>query len=266
MIQLQQNDHGTWVREAQRLLGLAGFPIVNDGIFGAATTQVVKEFQQKKQLATDGKINDATWLALGWQNNTAEKRLKDEDFTAIAARLGVEVAAIRAVCEVESRGKGFLADGRPKILFEGHIFWSELKKRGKDPLQFATSNEDILFPKWNKDSYKGNELEYDRLSRAQSIDFDAALASASWGTFQIMGFNFKACGYQSIPLYVNSCYPSEGEHLKAFAGFITSARLVTHLKNKDWSAFANGYNGPAYKQNQYDAKLAAAYSKYATTG
>ncbi|TWH25864.1 MULTISPECIES: N-acetylmuramidase domain-containing protein [unclassified Aminobacter] len=30
----------------------------------------------------------------------------------------------------------------------------------------------------------------------------------------------------------------------------------------DWAAFARGYNGPAYRRNRYDTKLAAAYAIY----
>ena len=48
--------------------------------------------------------------------------LGPNDITAAAAALQCEPGAVRAVCDVESAGGGFLADGRPKILFEAHIF------------------------------------------------------------------------------------------------------------------------------------------------
>lgn len=262
MIPLERNNIGPWVWEAQRLLIHAGSSITNNGIFNELMEQAVKNFQQQKKLNISGKIDDITWKTLGWTDSANGRSLKEADITSIATQLGVEVPAIKAVYEVESKGSGFLPDGRPKILFEGHIFWAQLKKRGKDPIQFSNSNEDILFPKWTKAYYKGNALEYERLSRAKSIDYEAALASASWGTFQIMGFNYKACGHDSILNYINSCYSSEGEHLKAFANFITSVGLLTYLKNKDWAAFAKGYNGAEYKQNNYDGKLATAYAKY----
>lgn len=262
MILLEQNTKGSWVREAQRLLAQAGFNIKNTGVFDAVMEQTVNTFQQQKQLPVTGKIDTATWGALGWDTNTTARGLKPEDITAVAEKLGVEVAAIKAVYEVESRGSGFLPDGRPKILFEGHIFWAQLKKAGKNPEQFTAGNEDILFPKWTKEYYKGNALEYERLNRAQNIDHAAALAAASWGTFQIMGFNYPACGYGSVQAYVDGCYKSEGNHLMAFASFITAAGLVVHLKNKNWAAFAKGYNGPAYAQNSYDTKLASAYKRH----
>ena len=53
---------------------------------------------------------------------TIQTELTDEDFKRAAATLNVEVAAVRAVAEVEAAGRGFLADGRPQILYEAHIF------------------------------------------------------------------------------------------------------------------------------------------------
>src|SRR5690606_34779310 len=52
-------------------------------------------------------------------------RLSMADYQRAASALGVDVATVRAVADVESSGGGFLADGRPKILFERHIFARE---------------------------------------------------------------------------------------------------------------------------------------------
>jgi hypothetical protein len=263
---LKRNDSGAWVRELQKLLITAGFPLSNTGTLDPPTEDAVKEFQRRHQLLPDGIVNGTTWNALGWNGSVEEKQLKEADIVAVANDLRVEVPSIKAVFEVEARGKGFLSDGRPKILFEGHIFWSQLRKRGKDPAAFAPAHPDILYPRWTKEHYKGGVAEYDRLSRAQGIEPDAALASASWGTFQIMGFNYKLCGYNSVAAFVESNYRNEGEHLKAFASFVSSAGLLTALQRKDWPAFARGYNGPEYAQNKYDSKLAAAYAKHAVAG
>ena len=34
------------------------------------------------------------------------------------------------------------------------------------------------------------------------------------------------------------------------------------LQKQDWATFAKLYNGPAYKKNNYDSKLANAYARY----
>jgi hypothetical protein len=190
------------------------------------------------------------------------KTLTDQNINDTANLLGIEPACIKAVLTVESKGKGFLDNGMPIILFEGHIFWSQLKKLNIDPNTIVKGNEDILYPKWTKQFYKGGVQEYNRLNRAKAINEIAALSSTSWGLFQIMGFNFKTCGFTDVKSYVNSMYISELEQLKAFGCFIKASGWIGKLQNKDWAGFAKCYNGPDYAQNQYDIKLQNAYNKF----
>jgi len=77
----------------------------------------------------------------------------------------VETETIKAVAEVESSGDGFLASGHPKILFEPHVFWKELKKRGVNPTLIAGSS-DILYEKWGSLPYGKNSAQPERLKRA----------------------------------------------------------------------------------------------------
>lgn len=191
-------------------------------------------------------------------------RLIDEDFTQVAELLGCEPAALKAVQQVETGGRGgFFSPGRPAILFEGHIFWTRLKKRGSNPEDYVKGNENILYPKWEKGHYKGGIGEYDRLEQARKINREAADASASWGMFQIMGFNYAACGEESIESFVRSMCESEFKQLLLTANFIKkNSQMLQALQARDWAVFAKCYNGPAYAQNRYDVKLEAAYQKY----
>jgi len=184
------------------------------------------------------------------------KALTDTDFKEAADSIGCTVAVVKAVKEVESNGKGFLPDGQPAILFEAHKF-SEFTNG-----QYDRSHPTISSSRWNKRLYKGGVAEHVRLVNASALNRDAALKSASWGLFQIMGFNWRLCGYSSLQAFINAMYRSEGEQLKAFIGFVKSQRLDRHLRNLNWAKFAEGYNGSAYKENKYDTKLAAAYKKY----
>jgi len=204
---------------------------------------LVKEFPQVKELEES-------------------KKLSDEIIKETAKDLGVDAAALKAVVKVESAGSGFLSDGRPKILFEGHVFWRELKKRNVDPMQYAQGNPEILYEHWTKKYYRGKEGEYDRLERAKLINQEAALCSASWGLFQIMGFNYKAAGFDTVHSFVEAQHKDEGEHLRAFCNFIKHEKILSHLKNRNWAEFARRYNGPAYKKNRYDDKIAMAYQQY----
>lgn len=191
-------------------------------------------------------------------------RLIDEDFTQVAELLGCEPAALKAVQQVETGGRGgFFSPGRPAILFEGHVFWTQLKKRGSNPEDYVKGNENILYPKWEKGHYKGGIGEYDRLEQARKINREAADASASWGMFQIMGFNYAACGEESIESFVRSMCESEFKQLLLTANFIKkNSQMLQALQARDWAVFAKCYNGPAYAQNRYDVKLEAAYQKY----
>ena len=65
-------------------------------------------------------------------------------------------------------GAGFLGL-RPKLLFEGHVFWRLLRDSGKDAATLAHGNEDILFEKWTSAHYRGGLAEStERLERAGS--------------------------------------------------------------------------------------------------
>lgn len=190
-------------------------------------------------------------------------KLTEQDLQYIAEKLQVEVAALKAVQQVETGGRGgFLAPGKPVILFEGHIFWRRLKEKGMNPESYACGNEDILYPKWEKRYYKGGIREYDRLEKARNIDREAADASTSWGMFQIMGANYVVCGCSSVEEFVRAMCESEKKQLELAAEFIKRGGMLSALQNKNWAEFARQYNGAAYRENMYDRKLEKTYIKY----
>lgn len=180
--------------------------------------------------------------------------ISEAAFKQAASVLKCEVAAIKAVDSVESRGGGFLSTGEIKILFEPHIFWKLLKEAGKTPVV-----SDICYPKWNTRPYGKESQQHGRLQKAVLINRDIALMSASWGRFQIMGFNYKLCGCKTIQEFINRMSKSEEEQLLLFVNYIKSVRLDDELINLDWLGFALQYNGPLYWKNNYNGKLAKAY-------
>lgn len=182
-------------------------------------------------------------------------KLTEADWIDAAQRLEVPVAAIKAVAEVEAPGAGFLPSGEPRILFERHKFSQHT--RGK----YDESHPDISHPKWG--GYGSEGSQHDRLAKAANLDRDAALKSASWGRFQILGENWKQAGAASLQDFINAMYASERGQLLAFVAFILNdKRLHKSLKAKDWQTFARIYNGPSYAKNRYDIKLAEAYQKW----
>lgn len=183
--------------------------------------------------------------------------ISETAFREAAQRLGCEVAAIKAVAKVEANGGGFDKDGMPKILFEAHHF---SRLTGK---KYNASYPAISSTSWNRSLYARSNLgEHKRLALAADIDRDAALKSASWGMFQILGSNWKVCGYDSLQDFINAMYVSEDKHLEAFCGFVEGNKLTDFLRTKNWAKFAARYNGPSYRANKYDEKMAAAYREF----
>ena len=184
------------------------------------------------------------------------KLLTESDYILASQALNVEIAVVKAVADVESRGSGFLESGKPKILFEGHKF-SKFTQRIYD-----SAYPTISYKKWTREHYIGGEGEYERFFIASTLDSNSALMSTSWGKFQIMGFNFGVCGYNNVVSFVHDMELSEGLQLLAFVKFIENSNLAKYLRKKQWAKFARRYNGKGYKKNKYDTKLANAYKKY----
>jgi LysM repeat protein len=156
-------------------------------------TNVIVDTQQLK--ASNG-------LSSGAHSEEASvgKMMTHKDWQRAANSLGVDVAAIKAVAKVEAAGKGFLSNGSPVILFEAHQFSRLTTGR------YDGTHPGISSPKWNRSLYQGGAAEHTRLREAAALDETAALKSASWGKFQIMGFNYKSAGYNSVRDFVKAAY------------------------------------------------------------
>ena len=129
------------------------------------------------------------------------RTLARTDLANAARDLEVPLAAAMAVVEIESRGNGFLPTGEPTILFERHIMHRMLRREGRDADLLATHLPGIINPSMG--GYSGGRAEHQRLHLAKQISIPAAIQSASWGLFQIMGFNHKALGFSGALQLVN---------------------------------------------------------------
>lgn len=265
MTQLLSNgSRGLAVRNLQAALALAGFKIEVDGDFGDTTEAVVRAYQRKVGLVDDGVAGPKTQAAL--KGFDTSRYLKRKDLQQAADRLGVPLASVMAVNQVESRGEGFAANGRPVILFERHVMHARLQANG-----MTEAEADALAEHYpglvNRRSggYLGGTAESQRLANAKQIHAVAALESASWGLFQIMGYHWQRLGYQDVQHFADTMALSEAAQLDAFVTFIeTDPALHKALKARNWRQFARIYNGPNYAKNLYDVKLARAYAQFAS--
>jgi len=193
------------------------------------------------------------------------RTLADDDFARAAKELNVEVAAIRAVAEVEAAGAGFLPDGRPSVLYEAHIFHKHTK--GAHGAAVDRRGIKLSSLNWNRSLYGATgAAQHNRIEDAAKLNWGAAHKAASWGTFQILGENHKAAGHDTIEDFVDAMHSGAAAHLDAFVSFIKANKLDVPLRAKNWAAFARGYNGPGYAQNAYDEKIAAAYARWKAKG
>lgn len=156
----------------------------------------------------------------------------------------IEADWICAIMEVECGTDGFdPKTGKIKIQFEPYWFNHYENVR----IANGVSNQ--------KD-------EYDALFEAANIDVESALLSTSFGLGQVMGFNHKLAGYETVTEMVMDFCESEEKQLKGMLNFIGSkGSLVNACVGKDAAAFAYVYNGKNYKKFNYDTKIQDAYNR-----
>lgn len=217
---------------------------------GAYATALANAFAALPPLA------DTFLATLRRENNNPLTRA---DFEAIAVSLGCEWEAAAAVAEVESGTLGgFTAEGKPVILFERHLF------SRKTNSSFDVSHPTISNPR--SGGYPRTQAErWAQLELAYSLDANAALESASYGRFQVLGQNFSNLALPSAREYVAKLAKSERDQLDAFEAFVRANGLADELRDKRWADFARRYNGPNYADNQYDTKMAEAYARLKAT-
>jgi len=191
-----------------------------------------------------------------------ETRLTMAHFEEAAQILGCEVAAIRAVIKVETGGaKAYDEEtGRPIILFEPHIF-SRITQR-----RFDASHPQISYSSWGARPYVRSQADrWAQLAEAYALDQEAAVASASYGLFQILGMNHRICGYETAKAFVADYSQSEVRQLAAFLAFVRGKGIADELQRLDWEGFARVYNGPG-QVDKYGRLLREAYEELKAFG
>ena len=113
------------------------------------------------------------------------KKLTEAQIAAQSKALGIEVASLRAVIEVECKGSGFNADGTPVILFERHVFRQRLIANGKASTADKAMRERPDLCSKSAGSYGLYSAQHGRLNAAAQYHRDSALESASWALVRL---------------------------------------------------------------------------------
>ena len=177
------------------------------------------------------------------------------DYQSAADQIGAEVAAVKAIAEVESSGRGF-QNGRPIIRLEAHWYG---KLTG---YQFNESHPHISCRAWSPSLAARNQGEaWVQFEEAAALDEGAAIQATSWGWPQVMGFNYTKLGYASPQEFRDAMGTDEGQ-LDAFLRFVKAdVVLMDALRRHDWHAFAARYNGLGQVE-RYAGLMADAYERH----
>ncbi len=212
----------------------------------------VKALQTTLGVAADGAFGPKSRAALlaAFTNMRAPAATED-DIAAIATMLGCSVKQVRAVAKVESAGSGFDTVGRPKMLYERHLFHR------------------LTNGKWSTASFSNgvpggySDDSWAKLGDACAHDPEAAFSACSWGKFQVLGTHWSKLGYDSPFELAHTCVSNELAHYTLLARYVRTFGLTGAIRRlstdpADCRDFASGYNGPGYKRFSYDKKLAEA--------
>ena len=267
---IKLNDTGVMVKALQAALNAsARAGLLVDGAFGPKTDVSLRAYQGAHGLVVDGLAGPITLSLLGITGKTVLTSTLDRfNYIAAAKELGCGPWMVHGIALQETRADPFLVDGRPRILFERHQFYKRMRDRALAD-KLAASERDICHPTMKsgknsdpKDRYPGGAAEWALLERAMQYDAKAALESASYGQFQVMGFNAVPIGYPTVEEFVRQMQLDVSYHLEAFVRFIKATPVALKaIRVEDIPALSAAFNGAAYKVNQYDVKLKACIAK-----
>lgn len=186
---------------------------------------------------------------------------QQELVTLSANKINVEPAKLFAFMEVEAGNQAFAnVNGKllPLIRWEGHYFYRLLsgqKRQQAVKEGFAASKAGAV------KNPRSQTQRYALLNEAKSIDEGAAISSCSWGIGQVMGDHWSWLDFTSPQAFEKrACSGFDGQ-FDIMLRFLEKSGIIPHLRRGDWSAVARIYNGPAYRKNKYDQKMADAYRR-----
>lgn len=186
-----------------------------------------------------------------WQGVAHPRELTEANYERAAERLGCEIAAIKAVWEVEAGGRHFRPDDSVIRRFEPHHF----PRQHWDAIGFWVQAGEAP---WRASLRLSDEEMFQKAVRRDCV---AAMIASSWGAPQIMGFNAEAAGFESAQAMVEHMAIGAGHQLGAFVQLIEAWGLATTLRAHNWTAFAARYNGSG-QVPRYAGLIEAAYRKH----
>ncbi len=200
--------------------------------------------------------------------------------SVLSAELKIDPGVAVAVMAVESGGRGFGPDKRMLIRFENQVFFDQWGKNHPDEYnqhftfdpakrwvghKWRPAPDQPWWPEGLADFHGDQGREWTVFNFARTLDDTAAKKSISMGGPQIMGFNFAACGFESVQQMFDAFSANERNQVIGFFDFVqgpgTTSRRTLALQAQDFNTFASMYNGPG-QAAKYGALIKSAFDAF----
>lgn len=178
----------------------------------------------------------------------------------------IPLARLLAFIEVESGGRGFdPKTGKIVLQYEPAVF--------SRATGIARSKDNNWA--WDENVVDVQSKEWEAFNEAfTKVDKVKAMESTSWGLPQIMGFNYKQAGYNSVGEMLDDYKRGELQQVVSLIKFIQgSSKLYKAVMEGDYEEIANRYNGASHRAlalkngwKPYPDKLKEAEEKYRKLG
>jgi hypothetical protein len=179
----------------------------------------------------------------------------------LAKLLNIPASSVVAVLAAESGGRTFGPDGRIIIRFEVHLFYRNWGEQNQAVFNryfaYDTSAPANAWKshRWRPDEnsqwqnvHTDQKQEWTVFEFARKLDDTSALFSTSMGAPQVMGFNFRRLGYDSVQRMFENFTRSAHAQVIAMFDFVkgtgATSEAIGALQKGDFLTFASIYNGP----------------------
>lgn len=182
-------------------------------------------------------------------------RMSDAQRDALSAQFNLPPSRLPALASVEAPRGPFDSQNLLPVLWEGHHFYKYLPAG----LRAGAVRAKLAWRRWGQVPYGSYKNQYRRIERGAEYHRPAAILSFSAGAYQVLTSNYARAGYSSPDAMLEDYRRGEVQQTRSVLRFIAaSPKMLAALRAGNYAVFARLYNGPGYRKNRYDVKLAAA--------